>query len=298
MNRYTASLTFHPAVILLYFLIVISFVMFLFHPVFLCIALLGALSYFFLLKKKGFHLFSIKKLLPMFLFLSLLNPLFNHQGTTILFSITPTFVITLESFVYGLFVGILFFCIFIWFACCNVLLSSDKIIFLFSKFAPNLSLTFCVSLRLLAKYQTRLKEIRSAGIHSFGSDSFSSRLQRFKKTALSFFSITSWALESSIITSDSMKARGFGLKGRTSLSLFRFTVRDAVSLLLLCILFFFILLAPIKQETVVSFYPFFSLSPPSGLTKLSYCSYTTLCFLPVILELWEDTKWRRLQSKI
>ena len=257
------------------------------------------ISFLFLsFKKKGFQLSSIKRLLPMFLFLSLLNPLFNHQGATILFSVTPTFVITLESFVYGLFVGILFFCIFIWFACFNVLLSSDKIIFLFSKFAPNLSLTFCVTLRLLAKYQTRLKGIRAAGIHSFGRDSFSSRLQRFKKTALSFFSISSWALESSIITSDSMKARGYGLTGRTSFSLFRFTVRDATSLLLLCILFFFILLAPIKQETAVSFYPAFSLSPSSSLTKLSYCSYTILCFLPVILELWEDLKWRLSQSKI
>ncbi|MEI3176077.1 MAG: hypothetical protein V8S96_06110 [Lachnospiraceae bacterium] len=48
-----------------------------------------------------------------------------------------------------------------------------------------------------------------------------------------FDSLVSWSMENSIDTADAMKARGYGLPGRTNFSLFRFRQRDVI---LLCIM--------------------------------------------------------------
>ena len=52
------------------------------------------------------------------------------------------------------------------------------------------------------------------------------------KNLLKIFSaMISWALENAIDTADSMKARGYGLPGRTAFSIFIFDKRDLKTLL-------------------------------------------------------------------
>ena len=48
--------------------------------------------------------------------------------------------------------------------------------------------------------------------------------------------LTDWALEGSIVTADSMRARGYGSTRRTSFQIYRFTSRDVVLIGLMAML--------------------------------------------------------------
>ena len=86
----------------LYFALVLLFSMCLMHPVSLCISLAGAVSYQVLLNgRKGLR-FSLVFMLPMMLFAALVNPVFNHEGATILTYLPSGNPLTAESIWYGL----------------------------------------------------------------------------------------------------------------------------------------------------------------------------------------------------
>ena len=95
-----------------------------------------------------------------------------------------------------------------------------------------------------------------------------------------------------------MRARGYGLKGRTSFSTYRFDSRDkimaAVLLLMLVVTF-----VPIAMgEVFISYYPIIFMNETTALAVVNYIAFGILCFLPLILDLVEDIKWRVLKSKI
>ena len=83
MNRDTFS-SYHPAVAMLYFVLVIGMTMFLNHPVCLGISLVGALAYSIYLKGKKAVRFNLAYMLPLLVITALINPAFSHQGVTIL----------------------------------------------------------------------------------------------------------------------------------------------------------------------------------------------------------------------
>ena len=83
---YDSFSNFHPIVNFIYFLAVLIFSMFFMHPIFQIIALISAITYSIMIKglRKGMR-FNIIYMMPMLLFMAILNPLFNHEGVTIFF---------------------------------------------------------------------------------------------------------------------------------------------------------------------------------------------------------------------
>ena len=106
-----------------------------------------------------------------------------------------------------------------------------------------------------------------------------------------------WALENSVDTADSMKARGFGSKGRTSFSLYRFSLRDGAVLafLLCCIALTVWGLACGGAQAY--YFPglVFSWTIPG---IFSMAGYALLCLTPVLYSLLEVIRWHSLQSAI
>ena len=92
--------SFHPAVNFIYFLAVIVFSMFFMHPIFLCISLICSIAYSVYLNGAKALKFNLLFMLPMLLLFAVMNPVFNHEGATILIYINDN-PITLESIVYG-----------------------------------------------------------------------------------------------------------------------------------------------------------------------------------------------------
>ena len=74
----------HPAVNFLFFVGAIAFGVLIQHPVYLAVGILCGCVYYLLLNgRKGIQM--ILALIPLFLFLTFINPLFNTRGDTVLF---------------------------------------------------------------------------------------------------------------------------------------------------------------------------------------------------------------------
>ena len=110
---------FHPAISFLYFVAVIVTGMFFLHPVCLCISLLSSFLCVILISDKK----AIKRqcffLLPMMVVTALFNPLFNHQGVTILAYLPGGNPLTLESVIYGIVAAMMLITVINWFSCYN-----------------------------------------------------------------------------------------------------------------------------------------------------------------------------------
>ena len=83
-----------------------------------------------------------------------------------------------------------------------------------------------MALRFVPRFLNQLGVIRN-GQKAMGRDVSEGRLLDRIKYGLQMLSIlVTWSLENAIETSDSMRSRGYGLRGRTAFSVYRFTKRD------------------------------------------------------------------------
>lgn len=218
--------TCHPAVSFAYFALVIACAMLLMHPVCLVLSTLGGGWYVArLLGGKGLRR-HLLWLLPMALLAAAVNPAFVHQGVTILAYLPSGNPLTLESLLYGLAAGTMLSAVALWFVCVTDVITSDKVVYLFGRVIPALSLLLSMILRFVPRFVRRLRAVAQAQRH-LGRDTQTGAPVRRVRSALRVFSIVvTWSLESGLITADSMRCRGYGLPGRTSFSLYRFDRRD------------------------------------------------------------------------
>ena len=139
MTRKNAFSTCHPAVNLLYFVLVLAFSMVLMHPVSLVISLSAALACSVSLNGGCAVRRSLWYLLPMMLMTVVINPAFNHRGATILCYLPTGNPLTLESIFYGAAAASMLAAVVVWFTCYTSVMTSDKFIYLFGRVIPALS---------------------------------------------------------------------------------------------------------------------------------------------------------------
>ena len=125
--------TYHPIINFTYFAAIFAFSMFERHPVFLGISCVCALIYSVYLKGRKAALFALCAALPIFIVSTVLNPIFNHEGYTLLFYMKNGNPVTLESILFGMVSGAMLVAILMWFSCFNEVISSDKFIYLFGQ---------------------------------------------------------------------------------------------------------------------------------------------------------------------
>ncbi|WP_235032858.1 energy-coupling factor transporter transmembrane component T [Enterococcus sp. CSURQ0835] len=301
MRRVDAFSTVHPVINFGYFIGVILVGMFCLQPVILTLACLSATSYGVLLKG-GRHMLGLwlKFLLPGLLVVTLVNPAFNHYGVTPLFQLQNGNSITLEAIVYGIVLGVVFCCSILWFTCYNDVMTSDKFIYLFGKILPASSLILAMVFRFVPKFNTQLQHVRN-GQKSIGRDLSNGTLRQKIKTSFTLFSaLVTWSLENAIETADSMKARGYGLKGRTAFSRYRFDRRDFIVTLFLLVTGGLFSYSWFSGALVASYNPKIELSgwPLTTETLLGWVSFTLFATLPLSLELVEALRFKRMERKI
>lgn len=289
---------YHPAINFLYFTLVLLFSMFFMHPVCLLISLIGAFTYSIKLNGKRALRFNLLYLLPMLLIAALINPAFNHEGMTILTYLPSGNPLTLESIAYGLAAATMIVTVIAWFSCYNVVMTSDKFIYLFGRVIPALSLILAMTLRFVPRFKAQLQVVAN-GQRCLGRDvSTGSILQRVKYGIKILSIMVTWALENAIETADSMKSRGYGLKGRTAFSIFRFDKRDRKALLAIGGSGLYILLGSLRGGLYWRYFPSLKGVALSWYSLSLFIVYLLLCMTPLIIELWEDRAWMRIQSEI
>lgn len=289
--------SFHPIVNFTYFVVVILFSMFFMHPVFQGIALISAILYSFIIKGRRSMKFNIFYILPMLIFMAILNPIFNHEGVTILFYLKSGNPITLESIAYGISAAFMFITIILWFSCYNSVMTSDKFIYLFGRIIPALSLIFSMVLRFVPRYIEQIKIISDAQ-KCIGKDISQGNIIKRAKNGITILSIMiTWALENAIETADSMKSRGYGLAGRTSFSIFRFDKRDKLVFISMIALIAVVLGGAALGYNKMAFFPSINFIKITNISILIYISYFLLCMMPVIINIQEEVKWIYLKSE-
>ncbi len=290
--------SYHPIVNFIYFVLVIGFSCFFMHPVFLAISLVCGFSYMLMLqgeKKVKTKLFYI--ILTM-VTLAVINPAFNHRGVTILTYFPSGNPLTLESIIYGIFAGVMLASTICWFSCYNEVMTSDKFIYLFAKIIPAFSLVFSMTLRFVPKFSAQLKAVSDAQ-KCIGRNEKEKRLIKKAKNAFSIFSImTTWALENSIDTADSMKARGYGNGKRTAFSIYTFEKRDKIALLYMIILATYVVFAKTLGRLDFNFFPYIKMAEASFFQISVFLGYFALCICPVIIEILEVVRWKIIKSKM
>ena len=286
---------FHPVVNLSFFAAAIGLSMFLMHPVFLGISILGGCGYLICLQGGRGFLRQVGYLLPVLLFTALLNPLFNHRGETVLCCFPNGSPVTLESVCFGLCSAVLMGASIIWFNCCSAVFTTDKIIFLFGRLIPSLSLMISMTLRFVPRFKTYLQstmQVQRAMAQP------KNKYDVLKLSLTAFSATVSWAMEQSIVTADSMKSRGYGASGRSAYAIYRFERRDAVTLAVLAGLCAGTILPHVAGCVQWSFYPSMTGSPLNAGQVVSYLSFAGICMMPLIIDWKEDCKWSSLRSKI
>lgn len=267
------------------------------HPVFLTLSMSGAFVYAFSLNGKKTLKFILIFIIPMMLIAGAVNPLFNHRGMTILTYMGDN-PLTLESILYGVAIAVMFGSVILWFSCVNVVMTSDKIMYLLGRLLPSMSMIFAMVLRFVPKFKDQIRLISNSQ-KCIGRDVTDGTLAEKAKHGIKIVSVMiSWALENAIDTADSMRSRGYGLPGRSSFAIYRFDNRDSGALICAMVLIGFTVFGGIAGENNIQYFPFIKVGEVTTFSILIYAGYALLCFLPAIINIREAIIWKRLRSKI
>ncbi len=287
---------YNPAVNFIYFALAIGFSMFFMHPVCLAISFLCTLMHLAVIKgaSAGRMLFY---LIPMLFITALINPAFNHEGMTVLCYLPSGNPLTAESVLYGLCAAVMLACVICRFSCFNAIMTSDKIIYIFGKILPSTSLVISMTLRFVPRFSKQLKTV-SAAQKCMGQGRENGIVNRAKSGINILSAMITWSLENSVDTADSMRARGYGLSGRTAFEIFRFEKRDFAALFVMLFLGIYVFIGKLCGCMEFACFPKIEFGARTAFSVSVFAAYAALSIFPVIIEIYEVIRWKYLKRKI
>ena len=133
MTRRDAFAGYHPCVNFIFYALVLVFSMCLMHPAYLAVSFFCAAGYCARAQGGAHVRRTLLYLLPMMLLAAVLNPVFNHEGVTILTYLPSGNPLTLESLYYGAAAAGMLGCVVLWFVSFHAVMTSDKFVYLFGR---------------------------------------------------------------------------------------------------------------------------------------------------------------------
>ena len=287
----------HPAVNLLFFVGAICFGVLLQHPVYLLAGIFASGAYYLNLNgRKGIK--NILLMIPLFIFVTLFNPIVNTRGATVLFTYFDR-PYTLEALIYGVAVAATFVLMLLWFGCYGKVLTGDKFTCLFGNLAPSLSLLLVMVFRMIPNLLQKAKQV--IGVRSSigkGTAEKSSIKDKLNSGMTVIGVLTSWALEGSITTSDSMRSRGYGTAKRTSFMVYRMTKTDWVLSFAMLVLLGVVIFFAVSGEMNAEFLPERNIAPINSKNIIGFIAYLGYLMIPTLLNIKEVVQWNISKSKI
>lgn len=268
----------HPAVLFLYFFGAAALAMCTTNPLFVAVSLLCGTGYRFFLAGGRSVLKSLLFSLPALLLIAGFNALSGGLGLTVLFYLGET-PVTAESLCYGLCMGGMLLSVLQWFACYQAAAGGDKLLSLFGRFLPTLSLMLSMICRYIPDTFRMAGEIRTAQTALLGAEppGFRARLRRAARLSSV---LVGWSLENALETARAMQAKGYAAGRRTRYDQERLSHGDAALFLLLLFLLLASGYAVLVPAAAFSFYPLLT-SPTGGWWCLPYALFL---LLPLFLE--------------
>lgn len=287
----------HPAVNLIYFAAVIYGMICFRHPVFIVISFLNAFAYS--IKRNGIKaaVFDAVLFLLTGVF-ALYYSTYNHFGITV---IEQNFIgnsITLESMIFGAVIGLTVSGAMIWFSCVYSVFTTDKVVYLFGKLSPRLSLFLSVLLRMAPRIKNEAKKINVAqrGIgRGINQGNVFERIHNFIRI---FSMLITWTIDSLSLVSESMQSRGSLLWGRKAFSIYRFDNRDRAYVIAMFAGIILTAMGLLLGQTKTVYDPKIIIMPVTSLSFLFYIGYAFLCFMPLALELYTEYIFRKVRKSL
>ncbi len=312
---------YHPVVNLIFYLLVLGTTMFQMSVGLVFISLFSAVVYYFMLKKtEGLKYCAV--VVGIVIVSAIINPLFSHKGGTLLFYLFTGNPVTLESIIYGLISAIIIGAMLLWFSTFNQVMGVERILGAIGKVLPNVSLLITMIMRFIPQYtrhQRKVSMVNKVNKRNYGEkinllnrektekgNVIEARKRQKKKNGIdkiidsikegsrTFSITTTWALENSIYTADSMKARGFGTGRRTNYSNYKFQKRDYLLMGWLVILWLVVVFSLEREKVYTYYYPFIQVKN----NVVVYLIYGLLCLTPVLINVKEEIRWLILKSRI
>ena len=284
----------HPAVNLIYFAAVLVGMITFQHPVFLVISFLCAYAYS--VKRNGWKavVFNLC-LLPFVVAFALYYSSYTHFGMTVLHQNMVGNNMTLESLVYGAVLGVTGAGVCIWFSCVFSVFTTDKVVYLFGKVSPRLSLFLAILLRMIPRIKKEAKRINMAQ-QGIGRGANQGNLwQRIRNSLRIFSMLITWTIDSLTIASESMCSRGSSLRRRKAFSIYRFDNRDRLFVIGLFLCLTLTMMAVLLGQTDMVYDPKIIWTQVNPL----FCiGYGVLCLMPFGLELWTEYRFQKARRSI
>lgn len=296
MHLYDTFSAYSPIINFIFYIGAIVCGMFFIHPAFLACAVFLSASYYLTIRgRKGLK--TVFGIIPVWIAMSVINPLLNTRGDIILFTYFGDRPYTFEALCYGMALGAMFISVILWFMSYNAVMTSDKFIYLFGRIMPSVSLILTMVLRLVPNYSKKIRQIYgSRKCIGKGSDS-ESRRERAEDGLTVISALTSWAFEGGIITADSMRARGYGTGKRTNFSIYSFESRDRLLLAFMIIILAVICICSIKGGMAAAYTPEMMIAFNMW-TIAGTAAYFIFLAIPTALNILETLTWHILRSKI
>ncbi len=287
----------HPIVNFIFYIGALVMGMCFVHPAFLLCSFVLSISYYWILK--GRALKYLAGMSGLFLMISLMNPLFNTYGETVLFTYLNNRPYTFEALCYGFAIAAMFITIITWFATYNDVMTSDKFLYCFGRLAPSVSLILTMVLHLVPSFQKKTEQIAGARKCIGMSVENGTNYEKIEHGMTIVSALTSWALEGGVIMADSMRSRGFGCRKRTSFSIYRMKKSDKRLLIIMLLLIFIMFLCAFRGGMDVVYVPQMHINGFDNIwTVLGVVCYFLFLSIPTVLQILEEITWHILKSRI
>lgn len=275
----------HPVMQFLFFVVTLVMILTANNPVFSAISMLCGLLYIAMIRGRKV-VQSLKLVAVILITVSVFNMLFAHYGEDVLFRIKET-EFTLEALFYGFNQGMVLSSVMLWFSALSRVIDSERVIYLF-RFAPKSALIFSMVLGFIPRFTKKLEDINDANLALSGGQRPKSFKSKLKNGIDNLSVLITYSLESSIITADSMEARGYNPKavraGRYKLSLSDYFLIIAI-----------LGLGAYTFSQIILKHNLFIFEPTiyfESIDVVSIICFAMLCFIPIFVDLLEEILWK------
>ena len=287
----------HPAVNFIYFSAVIAGTILFNHPIFLLISFVCGFLYS--IKRNGWKAFVFNAILiPLIAAFALYYSNFNHFGVTVLRQNMIGNNMTVESLVYGFALGVTAAGVLIWFSCVYSVFTTDKVVYLFGKVSPRLSLFLAILLRMVPRIKKEAKKINTAQRGIGRGANQGNVFQRLRNSIRILSILITWTIDSLTLASESMRSRGSSLRGRKAFSIYRFDNRDRAYVIGLFVCLTLTMMAVMLKQTDILYDPRIIMTPITAMSYLFYTGYALLCLMPLGLEVWTQYRFWKARKTL
>ena len=287
----------HPAVNFIYFTTVIAGMIVFQHPIFLLISFVCAFAYS--IKRNGWKALVFNVILiPCVVAFAFYYSSYNHFGVTVLHQNMIGNNMTLESLVYGFVLGLVIAGVLIWFSCVYSVFTADKVVYLFGKVSPRLSLFLSIILRMVPRIKKEAKKINTAQRGIGRGANQGNVFQRLRNSIRILSMLITWTIDSLTLVSESMRSRGSSLRERKAFSIYRFDNRDRAYVITLFTCLTLIIMGVLLKQTDILYDPRIRMNPVTGMSYFFYAGYCVFCLMPLMLELWTEYQFKKARHQL